>query len=160
MGALDMRRWVRSVGGLTAIALLLSGCVNTAERATRQNSALVAAGYSQAVIDCGDQFRSDLSSARRSTYTPGVPILLGAAVGVAMQRTMTRRAENRFRACLAPHGVSGEELLPIIEAANEGRPIPTTARAASAPRTAQPARSSACTPGGNVLSGGTGYCTR
>ena len=140
-------------------ALALSGCVDTQDRAARQNSALVTAGYSQPVIECGNRFRSELAAARQTT--PGVPLALNLTVGLALKRSMTRRADQRFRACLARYGVTGEELLPIIDAANEGRAIPRRAPAPSASvPTTRPARASACTPGGNVLSGGTGYCTR
>ena len=155
-----MRIRASVIGSLTVGIAGLSGCVDTTERAARQNSALITAGYSQAVVECGDRFRSELKAAPQTT--PGVPLAINLTVGIAMKRTMERRAERRFRACLAPHGVTGEELLPIIDAANQGQAIPVgAARSGSAGQTAMPAaRPSACSPGGNVISGGAGYCTR
>ena len=118
-------------------------------------------GFSTEVQDCRLQY---VSQSRVKTSAPAGMGLLGVLVVAAASGAMQGVSESRYARCLAAAGTSQAVVdggTGPAPAGMRGSISSSTVRAAQPVRPAGSARtSSACTPGGNVISGGAGYCTR
>ena len=113
--------------------------------------ALALRGFPTGVQDCR------LKYAKTSVATMSGGGAAGVLFNVASYALSTGITNDQIRRCLAPYGTTKAEVMGDGPYRGGPRYVPTKSAPA---HNAHPARSSACAPGSNVLSGGTGYCTR
>ena len=130
-------------GALAAVAML-GGCVSGLR-------------VSEAQLDAVSRSCAEQNGLTKGFYTARYK---GSAYGTSYEvlpgRYVTTKLAKRINACIAAE-------IERIEAVQGpgGAPVTVAPSVRASAPAVRPARStSACTPGGNVISGGAGYCTR